>query len=296
MAAFGQRRRLFPADNPWCRHACGDLRWWQQRWHLCHKSAIIDVGGTCQNPTNLPTADNPTGQGFTCSNIKPERINAFEVGYKYSDPRLSFELSGFYYDYKNLQVSIYLAGCANIINAASSRIYGLDGQLNYRLNDHFQFNFGGAWVHARYTDFPGAPVYTKCTTFPGCFGGIGGTTFQIVSTHLKDVPMQRAPEFTANLGAKYTTNMAGGKFDLSSSLYYSSKLFFGPAGNQFPQKDFATLSLLRQWKDPSDHWFIAVFGDNVTNSRYLQVQASSVGLGTNWSKPATYGFELCFKY
>jgi iron complex outermembrane receptor protein len=262
-----------------------------------YKSAIIDVGGTCQNPINLPTADNPTGQGYTCSKIKPEKINAFEVGYKYSDPRLSFELSGFYYDYKNLQVSVYLAGRANIINAASSEIYGLDGQLNYRLDEHFQVNFGGAWTHARYTDFPGAPVYAKCTTFPGCFGGVGGTTFQIVPTNLKNVTMQRAPEFTANVGAKYTTDMANGKVDLSGSLYYSSKLFFGPAGNQFPQNDFATLSLRAQWTDASDHWSIAVFGDNVTNSRYLtQVQASSFGLGANWSKPATYGFELGFKY
>jgi iron complex outermembrane recepter protein len=261
------------------------------------KAAIIDAGGTCQNPVNLPTPENPTGAGFTCSNIKPEKINAFEIGYKYSDNGLSIELAGFYYDYKNLQVSVYLAGRANILNAANSKIYGLDGQLSYRVNDNFQFNLGGAWTHARYTDFPGAPVYQKCMTFPGCFGGIGGTTFQVVTTPIKDGTMQRAPAFTGNAGARYMTEIAGGELALSGNLYYSSKVFFGPAGNQFPQDAFATLSLRGQWTDPSDRFTIAVFGENVTNSRYLtQVQASSFGLGANWSKPATYGVELGVKF
>ncbi|MGE3690840.1 MAG: TonB-dependent receptor [Novosphingobium sp.] len=261
------------------------------------KSAIIDAGGTCQNPINLPTPENPTGAGFVCSNIKPEKINAFEIGYKYNDRRLSVELSGFYYDYKNLQVSVYLAGRANIVNAATSKIYGLDGQLSYRVNDNFQFNLGAAWTHARYTDFPGAPVYSKCTTFPGCFGGIGGTTFEVVPTNIKDGTMQRAPAFTGNIGARYATDLAGGQLALSGNLYYSSKVFFGPSGNQFPQKGFATLSLRGQWTDSSERFTVAVFGDNVTNSRYLtQVQASSFGLGANWNKPATYGVELGVKF
>ncbi len=261
------------------------------------KSAIIDAGGTCQNPVNLPTPENPTGAGFVCSNIKPEKIDAFEVGYKYNDRGLSVELSGFYYDYKNLQVSVYLAGRANILNAANSKIYGLDGQLSYRFNDSFQVNFGGAWTHARYTDFPGAPVYEKCATFPGCFGGAGATTFQVVTTPIKDGTMQRAPSFTGNMGARYSADVADGKLTMSGNLYYSSKVFFGPAGNQFPQNGFATLSLRGQWQDADERYTIAVFGDNVTNSRYLtQVQASSFGLGANWSKPATYGIELGFKF
>jgi iron complex outermembrane recepter protein len=261
------------------------------------KSAIIDAGGTCQNPVNLPTPQNPTGAGFVCSNIKPEKINAYEIGYKHSGGGLSVELSGFYYDYKNLQVSVYLAGRANILNAATSKIYGLDGQLSYRLDNGLQFNLGAAWTHARYSDFPGAPVYEKCTTFPGCFGGIGGTTFQVVSRTIKDGTMQRAPEFTANMGASYAADLAGGKLTTSGSLYYSSKVFFGPSGNQFPQNGYAVLSLRSQWSDPSDTYSIAVYGDNITNSRYLtQVQASSFGLGANWSKPVTYGLEFGVKF
>ena len=262
-----------------------------------YKSPIIDVGGTCQNSVNLPTPNNPTGAGFTCNPIKAETINAYEAGIKLSRPRLSVELSGFYYDYKNLQVSIYLAGQANIVNAATSRIYGADGQVRFNLTDSIELNAGGAYTHARYRNFPIAPIYQKCSGYAGCFGGIGGTSFQVVLVPLKNVTMQRAPEFTGTAGASYRTDLAKGKLELSGNYYYSSKLYYGPSGVQFPQKGYGLLALRGQWTDPSDHLTLALFGDNVTGTRYKsEVQASSFGIGTNWNKPATYGVEIGYHF
>jgi iron complex outermembrane receptor protein len=259
-----------------------------------YKAAIIDAGGSCQNDQNIPTPQNPTGAGFTCNDVKPETINAYEVGYKYNDHRFSFELSGFYYDYKNLQVSVYLRNQASVFNAASSEIYGLDGQVSFRVSDNFQINAAGAWTHARYKHFPLAPIYVRCATV-GCAGG--GTSFQVVTRSLDDVNMQRAPEFTGNVGAHYSTDLSGGKIDLTGNLYYSSKFYFGPSGTQFFQNGYATLSLRGQWTDSSDHFSIAVFGDNVTDKRYLTaVQYTGFGVGSNWSKPATYGVEFGIKF
>lgn len=262
-----------------------------------YKAAIIDVGGSCQNPVNFPTPTNPTGAGFTCNPIQPEKINAYEVGYKYSDRKLNIELAGFYYDYKNLQVSVYRQGRASILNAASSRIYGLDGQISYRFGD-LSVNAGAAWTHARYLDFPQAPFFERCPGFAGCFGGIGASVYQIVLKPLKDSPMQRSPEFTANLGAKYDADFGDvGRLTLSGSLYYSSRFYFGQSGAQFPQEEYATLSLRGQWANPGDNYYIAVYGDNVTNSRYYTAASGgSYGGFVNWSKPATYGVEFGFKF
>lgn len=259
-----------------------------------YKSAIIDAGGSCQN-----------APAFKCNTVAPEKINAYELGYKYSDRTVTVELSGFYYDYKNLQVSEYLAGQANIINAANSKIYGLDGQVSFRVSDSFSLNAGAAWTHARYKQFNNAPIYTNCNVFPAGSGANcldsailnNGLTFIVVPTNLTDVNMQRAPEFTGSLGARYSTPLAGGKLDLSGNLYYSSSLYFGPSGIQFPQSGFATLALRAQWTDPSDRFTVALYGDNVTNKRYLtQVQYSNFGIGANWSKPASYGVELGAKF
>lgn len=261
-----------------------------------YKAALIDVGGTCQNPTNLPSPSNPTGAGFVCNNVQPEKIDAFEVGYKYDDRALSVELSAFYYNYKNLQVSYYLGGQASITNAARSRIYGLDGQIRYRFDDHFELSAGAAWTHARYVEFVGAPIYRQCPGFCGVANPID-TFFVDISQTLRDVPMQRIPEFTGNIAARYTADLGGGKLVLSGNLFYSSKFYAGPSGVQFPQEGYESLSLRAEWTDPSDRYTIGLWGDNVTNSRYrTQVQYGNNGIGANWNKPTTFGIDLGAKF
>ncbi|WP_232492050.1 TonB-dependent receptor [Novosphingobium kaempferiae] len=251
-----------------------------------YKAAISDVGGSCQIPDT----------NYTCNNVRPEDINAYEVGFKYEDRGLSFEAAGFYYDYKNLQVSIYRTGTAEIINAATSEIYGLEGSLHYQVTPAFQINTGASYVHARYKRFNNAPVYVRCATLDAdtaaaCLAN--GVTFVVVPTTLEDVTMQRTPEFTGFIGARYETDLAGGELALSGNLFYSSSFFFGPSGVQFKQRGYETLALRAQWNAPGDKFHVAVFGDNVTNSRYLtQAQYSSFGLGANWSKPTTYGIEF----
>lgn len=257
-----------------------------------YKAAVVDVGGSCQNPSLTPL-----GENFKCNDVKPETIDAFEIGYKYNDRALSLELSGFYYNYKNLQVSYFLSGQASIINAAKSRIYGLDGQVRYRFSDNFEINAGAAWTHARYVEFVNAPVYRSCVgALPGSCGPLDSFYVDRSQT-LRDTTMQRAPDFTANIAARYSTDLAGGRFVLSGNLAYSSTVYAGPSGIQFPQKGYETLALRAEWTDASDRFSIGLWGDNVTNSRYrTQVQYANNGIGANWSKPTTFGVDLGAKF
>ncbi len=243
-----------------------------------YKSAILDFGRGVSIP------------------VKPETIDAFEVGFKLDNNTVSFETSAFYYDYKNLQVSLYETGTAIIINAANSEIYGLDAQMRWRATDNFMINAGAAWVHARYKEFNNAPVYQRCAGVFTC--GFGADTFEIPgNVTLRNTTMQRTPEFTANIGATYKADVGGGELALSGNLFYTSSFFFGPSGIQFKQNGYEVLALRAQWTDPSDKYTIAVFGDNVTNKRYkTQVQYALSGIGANWSKPATWGVELGAKF
>jgi iron complex outermembrane receptor protein len=249
-----------------------------------YKAAIIDVGGSCQNAP------------FICNTVQPETIDAFEVGAKYSASGLSVELAGFYYDYKNLQVSLYRAGTAEVVNAAQSEIYGVDGQLQYRVSDNFDIQLGAAWTHGRYKEFANAPIYTPCGSQPAAVQAAclaSGTSFVIVGQDLTNVPMQRTPEFTGNIGARYSLDLAGGELDLSGNLYHSSEVFFGPSGTQFRQGSYQTLALRAAWTDPGERFTVALWGENVTNSRFRAgAQYTNYGIGANWNKPATYGVEI----
>jgi iron complex outermembrane receptor protein len=275
-----------------------------------YKAAIIDVGGSCQ--------DGPPAGNFTCNPVKPESIYAYEVGYKYADRRLSFEVSGFYYDYKNLQVSEFLGNAqAFIINAAKSQIYGLDGEIHYKFGDHVQLNAGGAWTHARYKQFGGqsvngqtvgAPIYATCPTSAAGLAGLapsyqaacaqGGYVYVNTDTVLRNVHMQHVPDFTATIGPRVTTGMTDkGELALSGSLYYTSFFYFSPSGTQFKQPGYATVDLRLQWDDPTKKYFLAAYGTNVTDKRYrTQVQYNSYGIGATWNQPASWGIEAGAKF
>lgn len=243
-----------------------------------YKAGILDVGGATGNI------------------VKPEDIKSYEVGYKYADGNLSADVSAYYYDYDNLQVSLFRGNppSAQIVNAARSEIYGLDGQLSYRFNEHFDINVGAAYTHGRYKQFPDAPIYTRCTVQACAAQGI---SFLVVPTDLGDVTMQRTPEFTGNLGMRYQTELAGGELVLSGNLYYTSSFFHGPSGIQFKEDGYEVLALRAQWTDPSDKFTLAVYGDNVTDNRYrTQVQYNNFGIGSVWSAPATWGIQAGVKF
>lgn len=253
-----------------------------------YKAGILNVGGLSLQP------------------VSPEEINAFELGYKFDNRTFAIDLATFYYDYKNLQVSSYQNGAAQIRNAASSEIYGVEGQIRYSVTPAFNVNLGAAWTHARYKSFVNAPFYTYCDptaavgTATGCvpiaLGGFGPGALIQTTTDASGMQMQRAPEFTATLGASYSLAVSGGRLMLSGNLYYSSDFYFDPS-EQFRQDAYETLSLRAEWTDSSDHFSLAVYGDNVTGRRYrTQVLFNTLGTGSVWNMPATYGMSMTVKF
>jgi iron complex outermembrane receptor protein len=271
-----------------------------------YKARIIDAGGSCQDPP-----------AFQCNPIQPEDVYAYEVGYKFEMEGFSTELSAFDYQYKNLQVSEFLgAAQAFIVNAAESRIYGIEDEFHYNWDNHVQVNGGVSWTHARYTTFGagangqvltiqgasfGAPLYASCavpfsaTPVAAC---AQGAYYVNQSNILHDATMQHVPEWTANFGPRYTTGMTNsGQYSFSGNAYFTSNFFFSPSGTQFAQPSYTTIALRAEWDDPSNRYMAAVYGDNVTNVRYrTQVQYNGFGIGASWNAPATWGVEVGVKF
>ena len=262
-----------------------------------YKARIIDAGGSCQDPP-----------AFQCNPIQPEDVYAYEVGYKFETRDFSNEVAVFDYQYKNLQVSEFLGNAeAYIINAAQSRIYGVEEQFHFNFQEHFQVNGGAAWTHARYSTFGGpvlgqivgAPVYATCPngTTVGCTNR--GTFDYVPNTGiiLHNVHMQHVPDYTANLGPRFTTGMtATGEYSIAGNAYFTSYYFNSPAGTQFRQPSYTTLALRTEWNDPTGRYTVALYGNNVTNIRYrTSVQVTGNGVGATWNEPASWGIQLGVK-
>jgi iron complex outermembrane receptor protein len=231
-------------------------------------------------------AFNPNG--FSSTPVKPERITAYEIGYKQSGHGLQFEAAAFYYDYTDLQVSSFLpaATVSTLLNAAKATIYGGEAHLAYDLTDTFRVDLGGAYTHGRYDSFPGAPL----PTFDPATGLVGS-----MAGNAAGRPLTQSPDFNGNIGVDYHQRVFGGMTHLNVNYSYTTRVDFDAFGVT-RQPAFGLLNLRASWATPDDKWMIALYGRNVTDTKYRLQVIQAAGFLQQWGTPATYGVELTAKF
>jgi iron complex outermembrane receptor protein len=223
--------------------------------------------------------------GLSTTPVNPETINAYEVGYKVSSGGSHLELSGFYYDYKQLQFVSYVGPVSLLTNAASARIYGADGHLTQAINDELSLDVGGTYTNARYRSFPGAPDYeyspsAGITVAPGDASGR---------------KMIRTPAAIFRVAGDYHSPLFGGTGAFNISYHYQSSEIFDPFGVT-RQGGYGILDLRASWTDPSQRYTFALYGRNLTNETYYTaVTQQSESFPTTYGEPINFGFELDFK-
>jgi len=230
--------------------------------------------------------------GLTTQPVAPEKINAFEVGYKLANGPTQFSASTFYYDYKDLQVASYNGTLSVLTNAAKSKIYGAELDFSTRVLDHLTFAANGAYTHATYDRYLGAPRYSRDVdpTSPS-FG-----LFLAVPSDVSGNTVQRTPKISGNVSLGYSSTVFRGLLDLNANYAYQTKMYFDPA-NQFAQRGYGLLNLRAAWTEPSGHWSFSLFGNNVTDTNYLRaIFESPFSIQQYYGEPATYGVSVSFKY
>ena len=172
-----------------------------------------------------------------------ETIDAFEIGIKHGGDRLSFELAGFYYDYKNLQVSVTQTvpagepGAGSVItrlqNAPKARIYGVEGSLHFEVMENFNINAGFTYLNARYGKgfiFSGTGINPNVTGTSVNSDPIKTRANIGLMQDLSGLQMSRAPDFTAYLGFDYRIpNEDGGIVFAANAKYTSSYVPTNPS-------------------------------------------------------------------
>lgn len=240
--------------------------------------------------------------GFSTVPIKPEKITAYEAGFKMARGRSRFELAGFYYDYKNLQVSTYTGTRSITTNAAASEVYGGEISFAHDLGDYVSLSGGLAYTHGRYTFYPGAPgnFYDYVLDGRDTAGVLnGGATDGQVDNRSIDASgnhMIRSPDLSGNVAVDAHVPLAGGTLRFNGNLYYSSKVFFD-AANKHVQKAYTLTNVRLGWTDPSDHATISVFANNLTNEEVIgQVLPNGLASAIAWTPPRSIGVALNFNY
>jgi iron complex outermembrane recepter protein len=248
-----------------------------------------------------------------------ETVTAYEVGFKTAQGRFRFEAAGFYYDYKDFQVSATLAGPSGnpvtlITNAPSAEIYGAEASFEVMPIDNLTIRAGATWLHARYGDnflFGSVgvnPALPAINTHPNPL-----KTYQNVNQtqDLSGLQMSRAPNLTANLGIDYFIPNGEGGLRFGANVKYTDSYVvtnpgvWGPlVASEFQRKQrfregkYALVNASVTWTDPTGHIYGRIWGNNLTDHRYRIHYTGNNSWGTYspMAEPRTYGVTLGYKF
>ncbi len=254
-------------------------------WKRGFKSGGFDAGFT--NGAILTPLRQSLGQTF-----RPEKVEGAEIGFKSTlmDRQLTFNVTGFLYDYKDLQVSVFdtIARAFHLENAAKARVQGVEFETSFRpqgapgLNIHA----AAAFNDAKYRNYVG-DCYAGQTAALGCNLNLNAVSGLFTAQDLSGRRLRKAPSFAATFGGYYEFPVSSGlMMSLSSDLSYSSSYNVGtqlqPIANQpgFAKVD-ATMRLFSEDK----RWEFALIGRNLTDKRNLVNGIDRTGTGG--SKGAT---------
>ncbi len=241
--------------------------------HMFYASYSQGFKGGGFDPRGQSTACRTTTGGacnaqqvYDFMSFDPETVNSYEVGYKgtLADGRLRLALTGFYADYKDVQVPGSAGYDSNgdgtndtfigiTINAGKARMKGVEFEAFARLAP----------------DFAGTGSDINLTA---AVGYIDGKYLQFINLLGVDVAqyrhIQNTPEFTASVTLSAMVPVGEGEVNASTSVSYRSKTYQFEFENPFLDQDgYALWDAGVTWKI-NDHFAFGVNGKNLSDTRY----------------------------
>ena len=223
-----------------------------------------------------------------CGNpFKQEKVNSFEGGVK---TRLgggsSLNITGFYYDYSNLQVFTSRVTTAFVVNAPEARVYGAEVEGRFVLAPGLSVDGTATLLHARYSEFVDSDIVT-------------GVTYD-----LDGEPLARAPDFTMNLGVQYNAPLDLGLFSsvmARAEAFHTSTIAYRPYTPEDREDGYWLFNAFLQFNGPDDEYSLRLFARNIGDEQYL-TQIFGGGVATAGYRKATVGLprmiggELIFSF
>lgn len=237
-------------------------------WGKGFKSGVINTSNFAQKPVN------------------PENITSYEAGLKGRVDAFSFDLSGYHYDYKDLQIVAYAPPVYINQNAASARINGLEASARFDVTSGLSLSASMGYVDAKFTSFPAAAVFVA-----NGFGN-GQATKDLGGTR-----MPRAPKFTGNVAVDYKADTSAGIFGMHAGVYHNSGSKFDVTG-LLGQEKYTTVDAELSFEPEALNGLrLVVWGRNIGNETYLaSFLNSQLADGVTFAPPRTFGFRAEYSF
>lgn len=208
----------------------------------------------------------------------PEKVWSYEAGIKseWFDRRLRLNLTGFHYDYSDLQVQAFISpGVTNISNAASAKIKGLEFEAEARPVKDLRFGVNASLLRARYDRYPGAPT-------------TGTNTINASGNRLNN-----APPYSGNVFVDFSP----GNFWLRAEHAFVGRKYFTVANTSLEsQRAYAVSNLLGGVDLDSGRLSLQVYAQNIFDKEYLtQTGSFSAVIAGRAGAPRTVGVKLTLR-
>ena len=231
--------------------------------------------------------------------LRPEKVDAYEAGLKttLADGRLRANIAGFYYDYKDLQVGKVQDQLVILENAATARIYGLEGEFTAKPVADLTLSLNASWLHARFRRY-----VTADQARPGGDGTTIDASSGLPAFDLSGNSLPQSPNYTIDVGAEYAIHLARGTVTLRGESNWSDRVYFTPFNRGIlSQPAFSIQNAFVTFERGDGHWRLSAYVKNIRNRVILASgQVSTALLGSPIigfvQPPRTYGATLGYRF
>lgn len=281
-------QREFEVDTPTAAvFRSGDEEYSELTWRFAADYTITDnrllflsvtkgfkSGGI--NFANVPNFDN-------------EIVIAYEAGVKQSFNGGFANLSVFYNDFDDLQVTSFdpTLNSSFVRNAAAATIWGAELEAEFSPDEFWVITGSLAYLNATYDEFTADNPITP----------VGGDLVDLSGHHLP-----RSPEFTANIAVSRDFRI-GGQFTLTPLVQfsYSSKYYQTEFNQVLDRQDDYTKTDVRLFLEHTSGWSAEAFATNLEDEAVLIAGVYGPGIPgatmfANYGAPRTFGVRIGYNY
>jgi iron complex outermembrane receptor protein len=213
---------------------------------------------------------------------KAEQVTSYEIGAKnqFWDRRITLNLAGFYYDYKNQQfINVDPSSAAQtLLNIPKSRIYGGEAELTVHATDGITMRAGVGFLSTRIKQ--------------GTVSGVDVSGNRLAN----------APTVTLNGGIDWTVAKGGfGTVSFHPEVAYQSSQFFEVLNiPRLRQRQYALLSGHLDWESTDERFNASLWAKNLTQQFYFTSRVDLLaGFGFDYNhigNPRSYGVTVGAKF
>lgn len=222
---------------------------------------------------------------FGLGNYDPETLVAYELGSKnrFFDDKLQVNLSAFWYDYKDQQVSQVIGADTIVVNAGKSRIKGIEVETVATVFTGNRIDFAVTYLDAKYRDF--------CTN---------KTVAGVCTVNYEGNFLVQSPKWSINAGLQQSFAALGGEFTARAQTQYRSEQwmsFFNRATER--QGAYTRTDLSLEYVPDNTELSVQAFVRNLENSVVLTEAAQNGLYGairSQYAPPRTYGARVTYRW